>query len=281
LASLVFLRAGLPKGCQSPGEPAVRVLPETAAPPFLERRNRIHDNDTGQVQGDLPMKVLSCAIADNSVALQRNYALALSRTRCFRLKETVTTGTELEECLQRGNLHLVLLDIYLKEWNGVDSLRRVRASYPRVDWMILSGDDDPDIVRGCVCLGVFDYLIKPFSIERLERALYAYYRYHMGLTQRTDPWKQKDLDMVTSLRGNFPAGLNELPKGIQTKLLNRFRTLLTCGTRTISASSAGEAIGVSRSTARRYLEYLVETGEATFEYDISNVGRPLKLYRLF
>jgi response regulator of citrate/malate metabolism len=102
----------------------------------------------------------------------------------------------------------------------------------------------------------------------------------MGLTQRTNPWKQKDLDMVTSLRGNFPANLNDPPKGIQSKLLERFRTFMTCYTGTISASGAGEAIGVSRSTARRYLEHLVEMGEATFEYSISNVGRPLKLYRL-
>jgi response regulator of citrate/malate metabolism len=253
---------------------------ETVAPPFLERRNRIHEKTTGQGRRNLPMNVLSCVIADNSLALQKQYALALSRTRCFRLKETATTGMELEECLQRGNLHIVLLDIYLREWNGVDSLRQARALYPRIDWMILSGDDDPDIVRGCVCLGVFDYLIKPFPVERLERALHAYYQYHMGLTQRINPWKQKELDMVTSLRGGFPASLNDPPKGIQTKLLDRFRTFLACYIGTISASGAGEAIGVSRSTARRYLEYLVETGEATFEYDISDVGRPLKLYRL-
>ncbi|MGC9490602.1 MAG: hypothetical protein ACP5CD_05190 [Thermovirgaceae bacterium] len=81
----------------------------------MERRNEVHDNDAGQVQGGLPIKVLSCVIADNSLALQKQYALALSKTQYFRLKETVATGTELEECLERGNLHIVLLDIYLKE----------------------------------------------------------------------------------------------------------------------------------------------------------------------
>jgi Response regulator of citrate/malate metabolism len=41
----------------------------------------------------------------------------------------------------------------------------------------------------------------------------------------------------------------------------------------------GSLLGVSRSTARRYLEYLAEKGEASVEFEVSDVGRPVKLYR--
>ena len=224
--------------------------------------------------------ILSCVIADHSLVLQNQYAVALSRTQNLRLRETVTSGLELEGCLARGNVHLVLLDIFLEGWGGLDSLRRARAKYPRVDWLILSSGVDPDIVRGCVCLGIFDYLIKPFSTVRLERALAAYYRYHQGLTKRTNPWRQKDLDVITGLRGGFSGGLEECPKGIQVKLLKRLRTCMAERGRCLSAHEAGSFTGVSRSTARRYLEYLVESGEASFEYEMSSVGRPLKLYKL-
>jgi len=247
---------------------------------LLERRNGVISGSSEQVKQNLLPEVLSCVIADTSLSLQKKYALTLSRTRHFRLRETVTTGAELEECLVRANIHIVLLDIYLKGWDGVDSLRKARIRYPRVDWMILSGDDDPDVVRGCVCLGVFDYLIKPFSVERLEHALNAYFQYHQGLTRRANPWRQKDLDMVTSLRGISPRALEDPPKGIQRKLLEKIRTCMRNNREALSASAVGETIGISRSTARRYLEYLLETGEATFEYDISSVGRPVKLYRL-
>ena len=256
------------------------MSPETAPPPFLERRNDVIREGPEQARRSLSPEILSCAIADTSLALQRKYALALSRTSHFRLRETVTTGSELEKCLERGDVHLVLLDIYLRGWDGVDSLRKARVRYPRVDWMILSGDDDPDVVRGCICLGVFDYLIKPFSVERLERALNAYFQYHQGLTHRANPWRQKDLDMITSLRGSSTRVLEDPPKGIQRKLLEHIRICIKSNREAISASAFGESIGISRSTARRYLEYLVETGEATFEYDISSVGRPVKLYRL-
>jgi len=222
--------------------------------------------------------ILSCVIADHSLDLQKQYSVALSRTPRLRLKETVTCGPELEECLERGNIHLILLDIYLKGWEGVASLRQARIRYPRIDWLVLSKGADPDIVRGCVCLGVFDYLIKPFPPERLERALNTFFQYHQGLTQRTNPWHQKDLDMITALRNSPSRFMEETPKGIQGKLLDRFRTCMRRTRRTMSSAEVGKATGVSRSTARRYLEHLVERGEASFEYEISNVGRPVKLY---
>ncbi len=224
--------------------------------------------------------ILSCVIADDSLALQKKYAVALTMARNFRLREVVSSGPELESCLDRGSVQLVLLDIYLKGWNGLNSLRLLRIRHPRVDWLVLSHGADTDTVRGCICLGVFDYLIKPFSIDRLEKALDAYHQYHQGLTQRTNPWHQKDLDMIFSLRGRFSGSQDEVPKGIQSKLLDRLRVCMTGGADTLSAAQAGSALGISRSTARRYMEYLVENGEATVEYEISNVGRPAKLYRM-
>ncbi len=224
--------------------------------------------------------ILSCVIADGSLDLQNQYAVALTRSQNLRLRETVTSGRELEDCLQRGNLHLVLLDIFIEGWDGLNSLRQARTRFPRIDWLILSSGVDPDIVRGCICLGVFDYLIKPFSTDRLERALVAYYQYHQGLTQRTNPWRQKDLDQITGLRGRSYRGFEEYPKGIQLKLMERLRSCMAERGKALSASTAGDLVGVSRSTARRYLEYLAASGQATFEYEISNVGRPEKLYRL-
>jgi len=259
----------------------------------LERRNRgialrtvkvlsLHGIGPPLLQhGEHDPMILSCVIADSSLELQSQYAVALSRAQNLRLKETVTSGSELEDCLRRNNAHLVLLDIFLAGWSGVESLRQARIRYPRIDWLILSSGDDPDVVRGCICLGVFDYLIKPFSTERLERALAAYYQYHQGLTQRTNPWRQKDLDLITGLRGRFSCGFEEYPKGIQVKLLERLRACLESQeNKALSASTAGCRVGISRSTARRYLEYLADSGQVAIEYDISNVGRPVKLYRL-
>jgi response regulator of citrate/malate metabolism len=224
--------------------------------------------------------LLSSVIADDSLKLQERYAAALGRAKGFRLREIVSSGPELDDCLLRGGIHLVLLDLYLDGWNGLESLRQARIRHPRVDWLILSRGGDPDIVRGCICLGAFDYLIKPFPTERLEMALSAYYQYHEGLTQRTNPWQQDDLDRVTGLRGHFAGKGNEVPKGLQSKILHQVRACLGENARPRSSAEMGAMLGISRSTARRYLEHLAEKGEAAVEYEVSDVGRPVKLYRL-
>jgi CitB family two-component system response regulator CitT len=42
----------------------------------------------------------------------------------------------------------------------------------------------------------------------------------------------------------------------------------------------GEKMGASRTTARRYLEYITSTGEVTAELEYGIVGRPERRYRI-
>jgi len=46
----------------------------------------------------------------------------------------------------------------------------------------------------------------------------------------------------------------------------------------ISAEEMGSRMGASRATARRYLEYMVSTGEGTAELEYGIVGRPERKY---
>lgn len=48
----------------------------------------------------------------------------------------------------------------------------------------------------------------------------------------------------------------------------------------LSAQEAADGVGVSRVTARRYLEFLVDTGEATVRSDYRDIGRPVNRYSL-
>lgn len=48
----------------------------------------------------------------------------------------------------------------------------------------------------------------------------------------------------------------------------------------ISAEDLGEKVGASRNTARRYLEYLAETGIVDVTIDYGKIGRPEKKFIL-
>ncbi len=70
-----------------------------------------------------------------------------------------------------------------------------------------------------------------------------------------------------------------LPKGLSAETLERIVTALTERPDS-SATEVGDALGISRVSARRYLEYLASTGRATRTLDYATKGRPGSRYRL-
>ena len=68
-----------------------------------------------------------------------------------------------------------------------------------------------------------------------------------------------------------------LPKGIDKVTLDKVRLLFDNQTQ-ITADKAGELIGASRTTARRYLEHLISSGELQADLSYGTVGRPERTY---
>jgi len=71
----------------------------------------------------------------------------------------------------------------------------------------------------------------------------------------------------------------ELPKGIDPLTLAKITAVFDgspgCG---LSADEAGKMIGASRTTARKYLEYLISTGLLAIRIEYGTIGRPERRY---
>lgn len=77
------------------------------------------------------------------------------------------TGTEGLHKLTSSAWSLVLLDVMLPEWSGLEVLRRMRASDNHTPVILLTARDSVhDKVSG-LDLGANDYVTKPFQIEEL------------------------------------------------------------------------------------------------------------------
>jgi len=64
---------------------------------------------------------------------------------------------------------LALLDLSLPGTTGFSGLIRVRTTYPKLPVVVVSGHEDPDLVREVISLGVAGYV--PKSTSRKELAL--------------------------------------------------------------------------------------------------------------
>ncbi len=76
-----------------------------------------------------------------------------------------------DQWMSSGELDVVLLDIDLPRINGVEFLEWALARQPELSVIMLTGLDDPELALRCLDHGARTYLVKPFDIDFLERAI--------------------------------------------------------------------------------------------------------------
>ncbi|MDO5115587.1 MAG: response regulator [Synergistaceae bacterium] len=228
------------------------------------------------------MRSLKVLIAESDPLLQKLYSEVIVNDTAFTLLKCVSTGPQMFEAMRCVDVDLVLLDLFLKDFSAIEGLDDLRKQFSRTDYIVVSSGDNPELVRKALCAGVFEFLVKPFSFDRLRAALKNYQIYHHSLTGRTRPWQQEDLDALVSMKIHDPslARNRSIPKGLQLKCLNDIESFLKENEETYSAQEIGDRLGISRSTARRYLEFLTMSERVVVEYAYRRVGRPEKRYRM-
>jgi DNA-binding response OmpR family regulator len=68
---------------------------------------------------------------------------------------------------------VVLLDLGMPVLDGFGACRQIRAAFPRLPIVIVSGHTDEDSVRSAFEAGATDYLTKPFTPSQLRARLQA------------------------------------------------------------------------------------------------------------
>lgn len=201
-------------------------------------------------------------------------AFVMAHPRC-ELVGTAATGPQAVEAIRRLEPDLVLLDVHLPGFSGIDAMREVRAdsSVPQPDVIAVTAARDVETVRDARLMGSRHYLVKPFSAHELHERIddVMRERAHWESPANLD---QRDIDAVMN-----PVGRRPLPKGLTVETLQLVTDALE---RSPGASAAeiGDAVGLSRVSCRRYLEHLAETGRADRSLDYTTSGRPGTRYRL-
>jgi DNA-binding NtrC family response regulator len=85
--------------------------------------------------------------------------------------DVANSSDEALEQLSLRSYPIVVSDIYLDERTGLDILRRARALEPRCAVILITGKGSLDTVLEATRGGAFDYLAKPFPLDRLAKAV--------------------------------------------------------------------------------------------------------------
>ena len=215
-------------------------------------------------------------VVDDDVMTASIHRSYVERVPGFEVVGEAHTGGDALTHVRSLNPDLMLLDIYLPDMSGIDVLREMRERRSHVDVIAITAAKDVDTLRAAMHGGVVHYLVKPFFFDALRERLDGY-RAHRARLERMDEADQSDIDHVFSLLRAH--GRASLPKGISAPTLSLVIDSLRTFDGEATAVEVAEHAGVSRGTARRYLEYLAATGAAELSLRYGALGRPEHLYR--
>jgi response regulator of citrate/malate metabolism len=209
-----------------------------------------------------------------TASIHRSY---VERVPGFEVIGEAHTGAQALQTVRSLHPDLLLLDIYLPDMSGLDVLRRLREpGSPHVDVIAVTAAKDVATLRTAIHGGVIYYLVKPFFFDALRERLEGYAALHVRMERLRDA-DQQDIDHVFSL---LRSGRRQrLPKGISAPTLELVVEALRDLKEECTAVEIAEHTGISRGTARRYLEYLALTGAIQLSLRYGTAGRPEHLYR--
>ena len=215
-------------------------------------------------------------IIEDDLAIAELHHKYLSQLTDLEVVGIATTRMEAEMQLDILKPDLLLMDVYLPDGTGLEILNTLRTSNQTCDVILITAARGVDTLQQAMRGGVVDYLLKPVMFPRLDAALKKY----LSQRQQLDIVESLDQTLVDKmLQSNTNQGnlQSRLPKGIDGVTLDKIRELFP-NSRVLTADEAGEKIGVSRTTARRYLEFLISTGELAADLNYGSVGRPERCY---
>jgi response regulator of citrate/malate metabolism len=215
-------------------------------------------------------------VVEDDALVAEVHASYVERVPGFAVAGVAHRATEALELLASRPVDLVLLDFHLPDIKGLDMLRALHArSAAPIDVIAVTAARDPETIRQAIAHGVSQYLVKPFAFATFADKLERYARYRAQVDGTAEP----DQAEVDALLGTLRAPTaRSLPKGLNVTTLDNVRDAVREARTPLTASEVAGRCGLSRVTARRYLEHLAVEGVVTLSMRYGGTGRPEHLY---
>lgn len=201
----------------------------------------------------------------------------ICRVDKFSVAGLARNGLEAFAFLESHDVDLILLDVFMPKMDGITFLTELKGQYPEIDVIMITAAQTKDYLKKALSHGVVDYIIKPFTFERLNMTLLSY------LERRKILLDDGEFDQ-SILDANFFGQKKEttsrdLPKGIDKQTLERVKEACAAWDDLFSTQDIADAVGLSRISMRKYLNYMEETGLISGNLEYRSKGRPIYLYK--
>src|SRR4051795_196629 len=143
----------------------MELCPETQ---MMRGRGRAHKGE----RGDEAMRRLKVLVADDHELMLAAIRLALGVASYeFEIVAETTRGQQVLPLVARTDPDLVLLDLRMPGMDGLTCLELLRQRHPQVKVVVLSGVDEPSVIRTAFSRGAVAFVRKHVDPRDLPSAL--------------------------------------------------------------------------------------------------------------
>jgi two-component system response regulator DctR len=221
-----------------------------------------------------PLKVV---LVEDDPMVREVHRQFIEKIEGFIIVGIASNGIEGVKLVKECKPDLAIIDIYMPHLGGVEMLRELRSEAFSIDVIVVTAASDIETVHLVLQQGAIDYIMKPFTFERIKKSLENYRLYRQRLIEKKT-LRQDELDQLLFFDSKEVDELESLPKGLNSNTLTKITTFISHEKIPVSADEVAESIGMARVTARRYLEYLEKEGKVKIHIHYGGVGRPVNRY---
>ena len=107
-------------------------------------------------------------VCDDEEGIRESFKLILEDHYDLKF---ATHGLEALEMLKNLSPALMLLDIKMPKIHGLEILKRVKESYPKLPVIVVTGYQSVEMAQEALKLGAADYIPKPFESKEISAAI--------------------------------------------------------------------------------------------------------------
>ena len=85
--------------------------------------------------------------------------------------QAVPSGEEGIKLFQKENFHLVVTDLKMPGFSGIDVLKAVKNANPNADVIMITGYASVETAVESMKLGAVDYITKPFEMDQIKNVI--------------------------------------------------------------------------------------------------------------
>lgn len=222
-------------------------------------------------------KQIEVLIIEDDIRIAQIHDKFLNQIDGFKTIGMAHTIEEAKMWIDTLEPDLVLLDIYFPDGLGVSIIDMIAERKLNTDIILITAAAEVEIVKKAYLSGVIDFLLKPITLKKFTYSLEKYREKHTILSSN----KSIKAEQIQKLWDHYSVPeieQHKSPKGIDAITKNKIIEFLVAVDGGITAERLGAELGISRTTARRYLEHLMEEKIIYVDHVYGSVGRPERRY---